>query len=208
MTVEKSLYLGYVKAMFNGLGFIFIALGTWFLFQNVPGLPLLKFIPFVILTFAMMTYPTTSATTEEEIGLSMMRAVIGFLMVVIFSLFSIGSMMGLNSLLWISLSSIAAAFFLTFPVVEAKGVTGAGAEILNKIYRLSEKIGEGIERGIKKADPSSGIIGQIIKYVIYAIIGFIVLIVLLQFLGIGLGLLSITTNISQFLVCLCKIRIY
>jgi len=77
----SSDYMGYIKAFFRTVGYIFIALGTFLIFGPAP---LLKFIPLVILSAAIVTNPYGSASDDMEVGLSVLNMLLGLLMVAFF----------------------------------------------------------------------------------------------------------------------------
>ncbi|UCG95614.1 MAG: hypothetical protein JSV92_01020 [archaeon] len=173
MAIEKPLYMGYVKAMFNAMGFLCISIGTLFLFGTAP---LLKFIPFLVLAFAMMTYPTQSVSNEEEIGLGMMKMLLGVIMVVIFAFFTFIDLLTMQPLLWISLSAIAAGFFISIPVLEVKG-DDLGANVMKKMQKTFSKAGEALGGGImEKVEKGKrgAFLGKMIKIFIILIIIFII----------------------------------
>lgn len=210
--MEKPLYFGYVKAMFNAMGFLCIAIGTLFLFGTAP---ILKFVPFIVLAFAMLTYPSQSVSSDEEIGLGMMKMIMGFVMVVIFSFFTFRDLMGMQLLLWISLSSIAAAFFICIPVLEVEG-DGIGAGAMKKMQNVFKKAGELFGENImKKVDEEKrgSFLGKILKWFIYLmIIGFVFSIGLEIFSSFAVtdyAIGSVSMGIAPFLgLVLCVFSVY
>lgn len=185
-------YLGYVRAVFRTFGLILIALGAFFIFADAP---LLKFIPLFILSFAIMSSPAGEISTDEEVGLSVLKMLLGGLMVAFFA-YVFWSIAGNNIPLYISLLFIAIGFFLTVPDVKTKR-TDAASEFLDEISDLGTEAVKSLKHAIPGLGGASIIFKLMVGFIIIIIL-FIVFSGVLGFMGsvdLAMGLGKLTTII-------------
>jgi len=150
-------YMGYIRAFFRTCGFIFIALGTFFIFWNAP---LLKFIPLIVLSIAITSNPYGTVRTDMEVGLSVLNMMLGVLMVIFFGVIFFEAKSEL--LLYGSLLLISAGFFITIPFSKNDREDSA-SKMLNSFYKAGESMGQGLKKMVKVG--SSGIFKIIILFI-------------------------------------------
>ncbi|MCK4634493.1 MAG: MFS transporter [Candidatus Aenigmarchaeota archaeon] len=168
-------YMGYIRAVFRTMGFIFIALGTLIIFGPAP---LLKFIPLFVLSFAIMSSPSGAISTDEEVGLSVLKMILGILMIVTFA-YVFFDMAGKAPALYISLVAIAFGFFFTVPDVVTKNRSDSASKMLETFNKAGEKLAEGLAKKL----PGFGKSSIIFKFMMY----FIMIIIVIYAVSVVLG---------------------
>ncbi len=174
--IDSFEYIGYVRAFFRSCGFIFLSLGTLLMFGP---LPFLKFIPLFVLSVGIMSSPSDSVSSDEEVGLSVLKMILGILMVITFG-YIFSDISSSNPTLFWSLILIASGFFITIPSVDVQGRNDVSAKMLQKFYEVGERLSEGVRRSAGEKDA-----GQIGKFFMY-------LVIILVFVTLVVFLLSIT----------------
>lgn len=168
-------YMGYIRAVFKTMGYIFIALGTLFIFGPAPGL---KFIPLFVLSFAIMTYPSGTVSTDEEVGLAVLKMILGIMMIAVFSYIFIG-LLGTAPILLFSLVCIAIGFFLVIPQQATKNRNDPMSKMLDNLASAGDK-------AVKKMMshlPGFGSKNFIFKLIIWFVLGIVVLFLIINILG-------------------------
>jgi|GEM_PF-3281226 len=174
-------YMGYIRAFFRTCGFIFIALGTFFIFWNAP---LLKFIPLIVLSIAITSNPYGTARTDMEVGLSVLNMLLGVLMVLFFGLIFFDIVNSGQYTLYFSLLLISAGFFITIPFSKEDREDSA-SRMLKYFGEAGEKFGKNLRDSIKIKS------GGILKIIFWLIIGIIFIYFLVAFVGVAFAFISL-----------------
>lgn len=180
---------GYAKAVFRTLGYIMIGLGLFWVFGQTP---LLKIIPLLVLGFEIITYPVPeTANTEEQIGLELMRTVLGAFLTLIFAL-TFQGIMEANPNLFFSFISLSIAFFITVPVAGSE-IKSAPSKALKFFKQAGEQLGSGTAEKLKKVLDKEVVGGKsLLSFLIKFVVGIIIVLFLISF-----GLLSFYPTYSQ-----------